>query len=305
MKRMANWIHAGLICLLAGLALCLTVAGLNGFDWAGLGTVYHYRSREYTIEEPFDTLRLDTAEDLRLLPAEDGLCRVVVPEAEDAGIRAAVKVEDGVLVIAREDRRPWYRHVGVFLSEGESWVTVYLPEGQHALTVQGGSGNVTAEPGVGLDTLRVTVTSGEVEIKAAVDKELQVHTSSGGVKLWGLRCEGAITLHSTSGDLWGLDLACGTFTAESTSGEQRYDTLRAEQLSLSSTSGDLRFERLTPGEAEIRTTSGEVRGTVTEPMDFRGSSNSGSLRLPEAARGGGEFRVSTTSGDVHISLTGE
>ena len=46
MSRTGKWLHAGLICLLAGLALCLTVAGLNGFDWAGLGTVYHYRSRE-------------------------------------------------------------------------------------------------------------------------------------------------------------------------------------------------------------------------------------------------------------------
>ena len=54
MSRTGKWLHAGLICLLAGLALCLTVAGLNGFDWAGLGTVYHYRSREYTIEKPFD-----------------------------------------------------------------------------------------------------------------------------------------------------------------------------------------------------------------------------------------------------------
>lgn len=305
MKRTANWLHAGLICLLAGLALCLTVAGLNGFDWAGLGTVYRYTSREYTIEEPFDSLRLDTAEDLRLLPAEDGLCRVVVPEAEDAGIRAAVDVEDGVLVIAREDRRPWYRHVGVFLSEGESCVTVYLPEEQRTLAVLGGSGKVTAEPDLRLDSLSVTVTSGEVNLKAAVDGELQVRTSSGGVKLWGQRCAGAITLYSTSGDLWGLDLACERFTAESTSGEQHYDTLRAERVSLSSTSGELRFERLTAGEAEIRTTSGEVRGTVTEPMDFRGSSRSGTLRLPEAADAGGEFRVSTTSGDVRISLTGE
>ena len=304
MSRTQKWFHAGLICLLTGFALCLTVACLKGFDWAGLGTELHYDAQELEIEEPFDTVDLRGAngEDLRVLPAEDGVCRLVMPQAEDASLRSSAEVRDGVLHIVYRDERPWYQHLNVFVSTGATGVTLYWPEDRDALTVLGTSGNVSAEEGLRLESLTVSTTSGKVNVKAAIDGELRVRSTSGDVKLWGLRCEGTVSLASTSGELWGLDLGCGSFAAESTSGDQHYDTLRAERVTLASTSGELRFERLTAEEAEIRCTSGDVHGTVTQPMDFRGSTRSGDLHLPEPTRGAGSFRVSTTSGDVHVSV---
>ena len=304
MSRTRKWFHAGLICLLAGFALCLTVACLNGFDWAGLGTELHFDAKEQTVEEPFDTVDLRGADgaDIRLLPAEDGVCRRVLPQAEAASLGSSAEVRDGELHTVYRDERPWYQHLNVFVSTGATGVTLYWPEGRDALTVLGTSGDVSAEEGLRLESLTVSVTSGEVNVKAAIDGELRVRSTSGDVKLWGLRCERTISLASTSGDLWGLDLGCGSFAAESTSGDQHYDTLRAERVTLASTSGELRFERLTADEAEIRCTSGEVHGTVTQAMDFRGSTRSGDLHLPEPKSGAGSFRVSTTSGDVHVSL---
>lgn len=304
MSRTRKWFHAGLICLLAGFALCLTVACLNGFDWAGLGTELHFDAKEQTVEEPFDTVDLRGADgaDIRLLPAEDGVCRLVMPQAGDASLRSSAEVRDGVLHIVCEDRRPWYRHVGFFVTTGETGVTLYWPEERDTLTVLGTSGDVSAEEGLRFESLTVSTTSGKVNVKADVTGSLTVRSTSGDVKLWGQRCEGTISLASTSGELWGLDLGCGSFAAESTSGDQHYDTLRAERVTLESTSGELRFERLTADEAEIRSSSGDVHGTVTQAMDFRGSTRSGDLHLPEPKSGAGSFRVSTTSGDVHVSL---
>ena len=301
MSRTTKWIHAGLICLLAGFALCLTVAGLNGFDWAGLGTELHDTPREYVVDEPFDTIDLRAGgEDVTLRRAADGVCRVVTGESDDPAIRTVVEVRGGALRISRQDRRPWYRHVGFTWTTGESGTTVYLPEDFAVLTVQSASGDVTVEGDLRFDTLTVATTSGDVELAGEVRESLRVRTTSGDVKLRGLQGEGALSLASTSGDLRGENLRCGSLTAESTSGEQRYEGLRAGRVALTSTSGDIRLERLDADEVEIHTASGEVRGTVTKPMDFSGSTASGNLHLPESVSGG-TFRVSTASGDVRIT----
>lgn len=324
MNRTMKWIYAALVCILIGAGLMISVGSMNGWDPARFGNSVHLTAQRFPVEENFGAIDLrGCGGDVTLLPAEDGVCRVVTGVSEDGGIETKVEVRDGVLYVTREDTRPWYARMAFNFWTGEDDVTIFLPEERLGeLDLRSASSQIAVRSGLVFGRATVESTSGDIRFQAEATESLRLKTSSGAIVLEYSAC-GDVALESSSGDIRARYLQCGDFAARSTSGSQLLEDLSAagsvtavstsgektlrrvtakDALEIESTSGDVSLEAIDAASVAIRTSSGEVKGTVTRRMDFSASSSSGDIRLPESDPKGGAFRVTTSSGDVTIRL---
>ena len=126
-KRTKTWLIAGLLLILAGAALCAGVLALNHWGLRGLFTM-ELETRTVELREEIHSIAVTAdTEQLRLLPGDDGGCRVIFKEGERQ--RHTAQVEDGTLRITGSDTRRWYEKIGVFI--GTPTITVYLPVGEY------------------------------------------------------------------------------------------------------------------------------------------------------------------------------
>ena len=319
-KTTKRLLTAAVILLISGLGLCLLAAALAGFDLTRLDTEESV-GRTQTISEPFDSLSIDLASHaVRLLPAEDGLCRVIWRENTDQPLRAAV--EDGVLRVSQPGLESFH-----FLSFSWGWadytLTVYLPgESYRDLTVRTTSGDVELPADFRFQTLRLESTSGDLVCLAQADESLSMESTSGDLTLSGAAPARA-ELSTTSGSITLSACRVPVLEAGAVSGDIRLEGCRGESLRLSATSGSLKLvdtafsgpARLDTVSGEIEldafdagsltasATSGSVTGTLSGGKVFRYETVSGRVSLPAPDPGGGDCFLETVSGDIDLKYT--
>ncbi len=329
------------------IALCLVAAGLilSGVALASSGFHPEKLVREpsslkettYSVEEGFTALELRTgAGDVRLLPSDDGKCRVECMENEEQTHR--VEVKDGVLRVARQVGDP----TGVsFRFVERDCVRVYLPERAYErltletssgdvdcpaefsfgealvetssgdaafrsgvsgdLTVSAASGNVTVE-GVSPASLSVSTASGSIRIVGVAAGDLSLSAASGDLSLENVALSGEAKLRTSSGDQSLKNVSCASLNAESSSGEKRLtDVLASGELRCESSSGDLILLRCDADSLSLSATSGEVRGSLLTEKIFFTETSGGSVRVPRSMSGG-KCEVHTTSGDIRLTV---
>lgn len=324
MNKTTKWIYTALVFLLIGAGLMISVGSMNGWDPARFGNTVHLTAQRFPVEEPFTAIDLRRCGgDVTLLPADDGVCRVVTGVSEDGGVETKVEVRDGVLYVTREDTRPWYARIAFNLWTGEDEVTIFLSEeSMEALELRSASSPILIGSGLVFGRASVESTSGDIRFRAEASESLRLKTSSGAILLEYSDC-GDVALESTSGDIRVRYLQCGDFASRSASGSQWLEELSAAgsvtavsssgekilrrvtaktALEIESSSGDVMLDGVDAASVAIRSSSGEVKGTVARRMDFRASSSSGSVSLPEPDPKGGAFTVRSSSGDVKIKL---
>lgn len=276
---MKKWLIAAGILLAAGLIILTAGLSLIGFDLTKLGT-REMITNTYTVEESFENISVDAiTADILFAPSEDGGVKVVC--YEDKKVPFRVRVEEDTLVISCEDNRKWYDHIGIFW-ETET-VTVYLPAGEYAqLQVNCTTGNVTAPEALSFANVQIDVTTGDICWKAGVSQALSVKTTTGAVTAEKVQCS---TLHvkTTTGDV--------TLT----------DVLAEETIRVQVSTGDVKLKRVDAGELEIKSTTGDVTGTLLSEKVFITEVTTGDVRVP-ATTSGGECRIETTTGNIHITI---
>ena len=102
-KRTKTWLIAGLLLILAGAALCAGVLALNHWGLRGLFTM-ELETRTVELREEIHSIAVTAdTEQLRLLPGDDGGCRVIFKEGERQ--RHTAQVEDGNMRILLDDEQ--------------------------------------------------------------------------------------------------------------------------------------------------------------------------------------------------------
>ncbi len=324
----------------AGLILSGAVLASNGFHPEKLvKEPSSLKETTYSVEEGFTALELRTgAGDVRLLPSDDGKCRVECMENEEQTHR--VEVKDGVLRVVRQMSDPTgisFRlverdHVCVYLPErayerltleaasgdvecpaefsfGEARVgtasgdVTFRSAVEGALTISAASGNVTVE-GVSPASLSVSTASGSIRAADVAAGDLSLSADSGDLTLENAALSGAAKLRTTSGDQRLENVSCASLAAESTSGEKRLtDVLAAGELRCESASGDLILLRCDGDSLYLRAESGEIRGSLRTEKIFLTETASGSVKVPKSVSGG-SCEVHTSSGDIRLTLEG-
>lgn len=300
-----------------------------------------------------DTLRTYTAEssicgiiancdytaDFKLLPSENGTCRVECMESEK--ICYSVTTENNVLHIECADRRTLFSRYKFSKAQRHATVRVYLPQGTYkSLEVETTSGDIAIPAGYAFDTASLQSTSGDIACCAECDAlsaqaasgditlkdtscgTLSLGTASGAVTLLNIKNESGGSIETASGkaqitnykgDALEIGTASGKVSLENAecaalhinTASGRVDlthTVSADVMEIGTASGSIHFENCDAASLSLDSMSGSVVGTLNTGKAFRAQSRSGKVDVPFDT-GEGTCKVSTLSGSIRVKIT--
>lgn len=293
-------IRAAIICVAAGLLISFVALAALDFNFFEMGTMEPV-THTYAPEEAFRSISVWGSEcDVRLLPSEDNVCRVVCRETDR--ITHTVTVKNGTLLIERTDDRKWYEHIGVTWNYwGPVEVEVHLPKGDYdELRIRTVSGDVEVPESFSFARAEVEGTSGSIRFAAAVGGDLSVKSVSGDIRVDTVKADGALALKTVSGRQRISQVSCRSAAIHTTSGDVTMsDVTVSGELRMEAVSGDLELADCDAESLRIKTVSGSVTGRLLTDKAFAVSTVSGAIRVPDGTEGG-PCEVKTTSGDVRF-----
>ena len=317
-KKTKAWLIAGLLLILAGAALCVGVLAAQHWDLNALFPS-ELETRSVELREDFHSIAVTAeTEQLRLLPGEDGGCRVVFEERE--GQRHSARIEDGTLRIEGCDTRRWYEGIGVTV--GTPTITVYLPAGAYTeLQIEEDTGDVSIPADFSFAEIRVSCSTGDVDCRASASGQIVIGTDTGDIRLEGVtagamdlsthtghvelsaaECQGDLGLTVTTGKAELRQVACKSLFSGGDTGDLRMEDLIArERIEIRRSTGEVRFERCDAGELLITTDTGDVTGTLLTEKVFLVRSDTGRIEVPETVSGG-TCKIVTETGDITVSI---
>ena len=302
----------------AGLLLFIVTFIIAGFNIFKLGTA-KYETNTYTVPDSFDNIDIRTKEtDVLFKRSEDGQCRVVCDEREKA--RHQVSVKNGTLTIHMADQRSWYDYL-TFFSPTLS-MTVYLPsEYYEALKIESQTGNVSLSEQFSFGGADITSGTGNVSCGASVNGSLNIHTSTGGIRLDGVRAD-TIALSVSTGQIEADKVTCtNTFSVSVSTGRTTLTDLTCQDLhskgstgnvslknvladntfDIERSTGNISLDRCDAGQLNIRTSTGRISGTLRSEKVFTATTSTGSVHVPDT-QSGGKCTLSTSTGSIDISI---
>lgn len=256
-KKIAIFTSCALI--IVGFILALSALIVMKFDLSRLNTL-DYHIATYPAQNSFSAIQVDVTDcDVKLLPSQDGTCRVECPESQTS--HYTVEVIQGILTVSQDEAGAWYHHVGIYMGPVE--LTIYLPQNQYErLSVDSLSGTVTVPDNFSFHTVQVYTTSGSVYLTAQVSEEVCVDTVSGELELIGTQPQ-ALRLQSTSGNVALTDCDAQAIHIETISGNVSAALTSSKTFSVQTVSGDVRTPQGTTGDlCEISTVSGDITCTI-------------------------------------------
>lgn len=307
-----------LCAILVGAALALIAFAAVGFDAGKLGTG-KYDTKDYTVEEPFDRMEISLrTADVKFVLAEDGVARVEC--FEDEKQPHTVAVSDGTLTVKGLDQRKWYEKISIISKSAK--VTVYLPARAYAaLSVKTDTGDVTVPEGFVFGKVGIETDTGDVSVTGVSCAGLTVDTDTGDVSLSSLSATGGVDIETDTGKVTLNGVVCGGLATETDTGKVNMTDVGCAALAIETDTGrvtltrvvgtgdatvetdtgDVRFERCDAASYKIRTDTGDVTGTILTSKFFIAESKTGKKDVPHT-RDGGDFDVSTHTGDIRISI---
>jgi len=242
-KAKKGWLITAAVLTVLGTLLFAGAGAAVGFDTTKLSLVKP-ETNTYEITEDFDKISIDVSTaGVNILPAEDGICKVVCKESEK--INHTASVEDGTLKIAVSDTRAWYERLSFFFSELN--VTVYLPEKEYeSVSVDVTTGNISISSLTARCSIDVKTSTGDILLKdVIVTGTLRTRSSTGNIKLDA--CDaGEISIKTSTGNVTGSLLSGKVFTASTSTGN----------VSVPDTNSG--------GKCEIKTSTGNVKIIISD-----------------------------------------
>ena len=314
-----GFITAAVVLSLLGAALFAAAFFASGFDFTKLDTGT-YETNSYTVSETFEAIEIRSDEaEIAFKPSGDGKLRVDCVEREK--VRHTVTAENGVLKVAVLDTRAWYDRLTFFSFKPQS-ITVWLPgERYKALTVDSATGDVSVPDCFSFGEAEITASTGDVSFEASLEGSLKIKTSTGAIRLDGVRAE-EIDLSVSTGRIEGKNVDCVktfSFTVStgkavltgvtassmtssgSTGGVRLENAVISGKLHLERDTGDVRFSNCDAGEITVRTSTGDVTGTLRSGKNFVVKTSTGDISVPESTAGG-RCEITSSTGDIRISV---
>lgn len=302
---------------------CLSFAALYllQFNFSTLSTE-KAETNMHEISAPFHSLSIevDTA-DVRLLPAEDGVCTVICTEG--AKTRHAVAIRDDTLYIEANDDRAWYEYVGIF-SFGSTSVTLYLPETDYRmLEAETSTGDVEVPDVFTFDSAEVETDTGDIDWEADVHTSLSLGTDTGKIAVASVQVGTVLSAETDTGRMEFTDVQCEDMRTEAHTGNVYLqkavvadslkivtttgdvtltDTAAAGELDIQTDTGDVLFNNADAGQIRVHTSTGDVKGTLKTEKIFFTQTDTGRVNIPRTTTGG-SCEIETDTGDINIRLT--
>ena len=280
-KAVKIWLITAAVLVVLGIGLMTAALAAADFDITKIGTI-EYVTNTYKVTEKFDKIVIDeNASDIELAVSDNKQCSVVCREPNRISHSAVVK--NGVLTIGTVDDRRWYESVGLTFESPK--MTVYLPEKVYdSLTVSVTSGDIIIPDAFTFNSIEITGSTSDIQCAASVTDHIQLTATTGDIKLSGVKAKKDITIRTTTGDIT-LDRAVSD------------NALFAE-----STTGDVFLDRCDAKELTIETTTGDITGSLLSAKAFSAHTTVGDVSVPDSNASGGKCSLTTTTGDILITL---
>lgn len=316
MKKGAVIVAAVLIA--TGIAMVAGAFAASGFDYLTLDFA-EYETNTYVMGEDVTRIEFSSGEaNLILRPAEDGVCSVVCHEPKS--VRHSVYAKDGTLHINAEDRRSSL-DLQLFSLKTPT-VTVYLPSSAYeALTVEGGTGDVSVPDVFSFSEISVAISTGEITCGAPACDRISLRTgtgyiclshvaagsidltsSTGRIYVEAVNCAGALSIRTGTGKVELIDVVCKDLhTTGSTGKLMLQDTVASDSFYIERGTGSVRFIRCDAGQITVKTSTGKVTGTLLSGKVFTTKTSTGKVSVPDSTAGG-SCTITTSTGNISLSI---
>ncbi len=314
-----TWISVGIVLLTAGFVLFAAALIAMRFDFSKLVTTETI-TNTYTIEEAVNRIAINTELTDIEFRLSDG-DKIQVDCTGQKKLRHTVQAENGTLTIGMEDNRRWIDHL--FFSHTLS-MTVYIPSGRYESFSSGSrTGNFSVPSGLAFGSADIRGSTGDVSFGASVEGSLSVSVSTGDILLDNVTAE-TVSLSVTTGDIFinavecrdALSIAvstgettiaettCRALTSSGSTGSiSMKNTVAADSFEIKRNTGSVRFDGCDAGRINVRTSTGNVTGTLLTEKIFVTRTSAGSVNVP-ATESGGICRITTSTGDIHLTIAG-
>ncbi len=317
-KKTGIWLVIAACLVILGTGLFTVALGISGWDFSKLDSA-QYATNTHRVTEAFTHIQIhaDTA-DILVLPSEDGNCRVVCHERENA--RHTVTVEQGTLKIRVVDERKWYEYIG--FNFGQQKLTLYLPQQAYeALSIQADTSDVDIRQGFTLDNLTISVSTGHIHLDDLSASQISLQVSTGHVTANKIRCNsftskgstgnlqlrnmvatGVVTVNRSTGDVQMENIQCGSFRSKASTGDlELRDLIAGGTISIERSTGHVKLEACDGVELSITTNTGDVEGSLLTPKIFFTETDTGDVHVPQSTTGG-KCVIRTNTGDISIRI---
>ncbi len=227
------------------LALCALIWGLAngpGFHWGVSNRNNFTTVKQQGMGDGVSQIRIDWGlGDIILTQSEDSSLHILqkAEEHEDMIYFSTQQTGDTLEISSEKSVRWWDFFLGnARLSDLE----IQIPKGyQGALSIDTQSGTIKVE-GVKADALALAIDSGagDIEFSGTV-QSLQLTSTSGDIEVKGGIVLEQMSLQTSSGDIALGQGEIGQLTAQSTSGDMEIAQLSTQQAKIATTSGDIAF----------------------------------------------------------------
>lgn len=298
-KPLKIWLIVAVSLVLVGGIIFVGVMSVFDWDFSKV-TTSKFETNSYGITEDFGKIVINTqTADIKILPSEDGACKIVCKEQTNA--KHDVKVTDGTLDIRLNDQRKWHEHIGFNFKTPQ--ITVYLPqESRCAVAIRNTTGDVELAKDFTFKSVDIDLSTGGVMIFSSVTESIAVVCSTGDVVLENVSAE-SVTAHVTTGDITFKNVtSSGDLDTSSTTGDTTLkNVITSGKLTVKKTTGNVTLDGCDASELFIKTTTGDVKGSLLSEKVFVASTTTGDVDLPKTVTGG-KCEITTTTGDIEISI---
>lgn len=294
-----GYVIAGILLILAGAAVIAGVLAANGFNLPKIAS-QEIETHTYDFSEEIKAVSVSTTiSDVTLKPSDDGVTHVICEEIPS--MKHTVEVKDGVLSVTSADDgslRGKLSLLGNNLS-----VTIMIPEGRlDSVDISATTGGVELT-GVETGTLKLTNSTGSARLSGVKADTVDVSESTGSVRAENVECSGKISVGSNTGSITLKDVNCGELSVSGKTGSAKLSNVTASgAIDVRLTTGSVALDKTDAGSLSIHTSTGSVKGTLRSGKEFRTSTTTGSVSVPQSTSGGGLCEITTTTGSIGIRI---
>lgn len=317
-KTAKMWIVVAAVLVALGMVLFAGVMAAYDWDFTKLSTIT-YETNIYQVSGTFDIISIDVnTTEIEFIPTDDEDCSIVCFEAEK--VKHSATVQNGTLVINTLDTRKWYDHIGISL--GTPKMTVFLPQNEYnSLFIETDTGDITISEDFMFETLEikgdtsdikcyasvtniieVEVSTGNIEVGNISAGQLNLATTTGGIKISSATVKNNIDIETDTGSVKLTDISCADFIAEGDTGTiSLKNVIATEKISIENDVGDIKFEGSDAAEIYFKTSTGDVAGTLLSEKIFITDTSTGRISVPKTTTGG-KCEIKTSTGDIEIAI---
>lgn len=260
-KSTKVWLIVAAALVFLGTVLFTATLFFGHWDFSKIGTA-KYETNTYTVAEEFWDISIDTdTADIKLLPSQDGSCKIECFEEEKA--KHEVKVENGSLVINKKSEKAWYDFINLGFSSPK--ITVYLPKNEfNTIYIKESTGDVDIEK-LSAISLDITLSTGDVYLSDVTCKNFATNGNTGDVCLKNLSVAKKLWVTRSTGDIEFVDSDAFEIFVKTDTGDVEGSLLSSKNFITESDTGRVLVPKSTEGGlCEIATDTGDIKIEVKD-----------------------------------------